>query len=91
MSIQTNLVPSDNQRTIRFIETRPVTVSLENDESITHDVERYCGFRQDAFHESESMNDPSVAFLQQAQDAKLKLLESLDRYGLTRFVFHFVS
>ena len=80
MNVQTNLVPSDRQRIIRFIDTVPVSVSVENNESVTHDVERYCAFRQHAFHESESLSDPSVAFLQRARDSKLRMLESLDKY-----------
>lgn len=78
--IESSITTDDLRRTIRFIDTQPVSVSLSTDEAITHDVERYCAFRQDAFHEAEAQRDPAVEYLAKARDSRVKLLDSIDKY-----------
>jgi hypothetical protein len=66
-------------RTIRFIETIPVTVRNDSDEGTTHDIERYCAFQQNSFQEAEASNEPSVGYLAKAREARMSLLDSVDK------------
>ena len=84
-SIECSLFREDSNRIIRFIDTHPVSVSNLNDEAINHDVERYCAYRQDAFHEQEALDVPSVGYLTKAREARVKILDSIDKYDITPF------
>jgi hypothetical protein len=79
-SVETTLTGSDVHRVIRFMNAAPLSVSVESEDAIAHDVERYCAFRQDAYHEAEKSRDATLTHLQRARDARLKLLDGIDKY-----------
>ena len=81
-SVESVLHQSDVDRVVRFINSAPLKVSLQSGEAVSHDVERFCAFRQDAFHESEKCGEASLVHLRKAQDARLKLLDGIDKYVL---------
>jgi hypothetical protein len=84
-SVQNTLAASDLERVIRFIHGAPLCVRVGQDEGITHDIERFCAFRQAAFHETERACDKAMMFIQSARDAQNRLLEGIDKYAPSSF------
>jgi hypothetical protein len=81
VTTECSLGADDLTRITRFIDTRPVIVSIESKEAVTHDIQRYCAYRQDTFHEQESATNPSLSQLMKARDSKMKILDSIDKYA----------
>ena len=54
-------------------------VRNDSNEGTTHDIERYCAFQQNSFQEAEAANDPSVGYLARAREARMSLLDSIDK------------
>jgi len=80
----------DVDKVIRYMNGAPLSVAISSPEAMSHDVERYCAFKQNAFHESERQNDKSMTYLQRARDTRVKLLENLDKYAffIMQLLFH---
>ena len=83
VNVESFVEKGDSDRVIRFINGAPITIPSHSSEAMSHDVERYCAFKQNCFHESERANDKSLTSLQKARDTRVKLLDSLDKYVQT--------
>ena len=81
MTIEAILTQNDLERVIRYIDTHPVAVSVNSPDAVTHDVERYCAFRQDELYEREAQADYSVAYLSKAREDRVRLMASIDKYA----------
>lgn len=81
MRLEGVLTDDDSKRLIRYLDTAPISMPLDTGEALSHDVERYCAFRQDLYLENEARKDESVGSLQKAREARLKVLDSIDKYG----------
>jgi hypothetical protein len=80
MRIEGCITEDDANRIIRYVEAVPITFPISSGEGISYDVERYCAFRQDAYHAEMAKKDDSVGLLLNARESRLKLLDSIDKY-----------
>jgi hypothetical protein len=76
------ILEDDSLRVIRYLETEPMRIRISIGDSLSHDVERYCAYRQDAYHEEEAEKDDNIRLLYSARESRLKLLDSIDKYAL---------
>ena len=78
--VEATVSDSDLNRVIRYMSTAPMNVSHSDWDSVAHDIERYCAFRQHELAEGENMSDLRTRGIQRAADLRMKALEEIDKY-----------